>query len=327
MKKRKVSSFPLFFFFIFLFNLGTVIGARVYFSGLVFDPRVNLDEFGDEARYVTLDNCGVPPKDVFVHHVHCIPLPDNCNQTPVSGFTISRTSTYTLVSVIHRSIVAIAGSRIRATLNGVAFQSSDRSRALSTALLLPLPRLTYSIAKPILSDPSFFPLPPPPHSSHESKNERNDEGANISQSLSPSMLAIDTVWLSIGHVTAAVRIDPSHYVHVVGDERWNLTLENCRVPADRELIVNLNFEVLGDHWNESVTNREYIYIHIYIEKERKRERELVCRSTALIQPIKISMNHESPQTAKHTTRAWRRFSLHPMEIRLAGGHQFPRRFD
>lgn len=76
----------------------TVIGARVYFSGLVFDPRVNLDEFGDEARYVTLDYCGVPPKDVFVHHVHCIPLPDNCNQTPVSGFTISRSSTYSLVS-------------------------------------------------------------------------------------------------------------------------------------------------------------------------------------------------------------------------------------
>lgn len=85
----------------------TVIGARVYFSFLVFDPRVNLDEFGDEARYVTLDNCGVPPKDVFVHHVHCIPLPDNCNQTPVSGFTISRTSTYSLVSVM-RSIVAMS---------------------------------------------------------------------------------------------------------------------------------------------------------------------------------------------------------------------------
>lgn len=158
-EKKKSFIVSSLFFFIFLFNLdGTVIGARVYFSGLVFDPRVNLDEFGDEARYVTLDNCGVPPKDVFVHHVHCIPLPDNCNQTPVSGFTISRTSTYTLVSVIHRSIVAIAGSRIRATLNGVAFQSSDRSRALSTALLLPLPRPTYSIAKPILSDPSFFPL-------------------------------------------------------------------------------------------------------------------------------------------------------------------------
>lgn len=68
----------------------TVIGARIYISGLVFDPRVNLDEFGDEARYVTLDNCSVPPKDMFVHHVHCIPLPDNCNQTPISDFTINR---------------------------------------------------------------------------------------------------------------------------------------------------------------------------------------------------------------------------------------------
>lgn len=68
----------------------TVIGARIYISGLIFNPRVNLDEFGDEARYVTLDNCSVPPKDMFVHHVHCIPLPDNCNQTPVSGFTIRR---------------------------------------------------------------------------------------------------------------------------------------------------------------------------------------------------------------------------------------------
>ena len=72
----------------------TVIGARINLSFLVFDPRVNLDEFGDEARYVTLDNCSVPPKDVFVHHVHCIPLPDNCNQTPVSGFTISLRTTY-----------------------------------------------------------------------------------------------------------------------------------------------------------------------------------------------------------------------------------------
>lgn len=63
-----------------------------------------------------------------------------------------------------------------------------------------------------------------------------------------------TVCLSIGHVTAAVRIDPPHHVHVVGDERWNLTLENRRVPAYRELIVNLNFKVLGDHCNEA--NRE-----------------------------------------------------------------------
>lgn len=111
------------------------------------------------------------------------------------------------------------------------------------------------------------------------------------------MLEIDTVRLSIGHVTAAVRIDPSHYVHVVGDERWNLTLENRRVPADRELIVNLNLEVLGDHWNESVTNRENI---IYIYRERERDTELVCRSTALIHSIKISMNRElpaSPQTS------------------------------
>lgn len=111
------------------------------------------------------------------------------------------------------------------------------------------------------------------------------------------MLEIDTVRLSIGHVTAAVRIDPSHYVHVVGDERWNLTLENRRVPADRELIVNLNLEVLGDHWNESVTNRENI---IYISIYRERETELVCRSTALIHSIKISMNRElpaSPQTS------------------------------
>lgn len=110
------------------------------------------------------------------------------------------------------------------------------------------------------------------------------------------MLEIDTVRLSIGHVTAAVRIDPSHYVHVVGDERWNLTLENRRVPANRELIVNLNLEVLGDHWNESVTNRENI---IYISIYRERETELVCRSTALIHSIKISMNRElpaSPQT-------------------------------
>lgn len=111
------------------------------------------------------------------------------------------------------------------------------------------------------------------------------------------MLEIDTVRLSIGHVTAAVRIDPSHYVHVVGDERWNLTLENRRVPANRELIVNLNLEVLGDHWNESVTNREnIIYISIYGE----RETELICRSTALIHSIKISMNRElpaSPQTS------------------------------
>lgn len=111
------------------------------------------------------------------------------------------------------------------------------------------------------------------------------------------MLEIDTVRLSIGHVTAAVRIDPSHYVHVVGDERWNLTLENRRVPADRELIVNLNLEVLGDHWNERVTNRENI---IYISIYRERETELVCRSTALIHSIKISMNRElpaSPQTS------------------------------
>lgn len=111
------------------------------------------------------------------------------------------------------------------------------------------------------------------------------------------MLEIDTVRLSIGHVTAAVRIDPSHYVHVVGDERWNLTLENRRVPANRELIVNLNLEVLGDHWNESVTNRENI---IYISIYRERETELVCRSTALIHSIKISMNRElpaSPQTS------------------------------
>lgn len=111
------------------------------------------------------------------------------------------------------------------------------------------------------------------------------------------MLEIDTVRLSIGHVTAAVRIDPSHYVHVVGDERWNLTLENRRVPADRELIVNLNLEVLGDHWNESVTNRENI---IYISIYRERETELVCRLTALIHSIKISMNRElpaSPQTS------------------------------
>jgi len=100
----------------------TVIGARVYISGLVFDPRVNLDEFGDEARYVTLDNCGVPPKDVFVHHVHCIPLPDNCNQTPVSGFTIRRTSTYTQDAITHRlTTVSVVRRKREYPLPGFCF--------------------------------------------------------------------------------------------------------------------------------------------------------------------------------------------------------------
>lgn len=108
----------------------TVIGARIYVSGLIFDPRVNLDEFGDEARYVTLDNCSVPPKDVFVHHVHRIPLPDNCNQTPVSDFTIRRKSP-TLAERADRSSLDFD-------------QSQKRNKKMNRALVLQCPKLSIS---------------------------------------------------------------------------------------------------------------------------------------------------------------------------------------
>lgn len=68
---------------------------------------------------------------------------------------------------------------------------------------------------------------------------------------SASFYFLTTIWLFVGDVTAAVGIDPSHHVHVVGHERGNLTLENSRVAAYRELIVNLNFKVLGYHCNEA----------------------------------------------------------------------------
>lgn len=172
MKKKNVSSFPLFLFL----NISvqcTVIGARIYFSGLVFDPRVNLDEFGDEARYVTLDNCGVPPKDVFVHHVHCIPLPDNCNQTPVSGFTISRTSTYTLVSVI-RSIVR-CDRRFE--------NSCDATRrSFSKPIYHPrtLPRILSDYEADSIRSIDFFPPTPRIIARIEERTAHgNDEGANF----------------------------------------------------------------------------------------------------------------------------------------------------
>lgn len=47
--------------FLSCLNVCTIIGARINVSGIVFDPRVDFHEFGDEARYVTLDNSGVPP--------------------------------------------------------------------------------------------------------------------------------------------------------------------------------------------------------------------------------------------------------------------------
>lgn len=62
----------------------TVIFITIDISGIVLNPRINLDKFGNEARNVALDNCGIPTKDMFVHHVHCITLPHNCNQTPGS---------------------------------------------------------------------------------------------------------------------------------------------------------------------------------------------------------------------------------------------------
>lgn len=106
----------------------------------------------------------------------------------------------------------------------------------------------------------------------------SSQGYNIT--CIPSLLT--TVWLFVGDVTAAVGIDPSHHVHVVGHERGNLTLENGRIAAYRELIVNLNLKVLGDHCNGA----------------RKKQKLDVCpscasvsaRRCALIAPIKISMN-------------------------------------
>lgn len=123
---------------------------------------------------MTLDNCGVPPKDVFVHHVHCIPLPDNCNQTPVSGFTISRTSTYTLVSVI-RSIVTLRSAVrefVRRYSTAYLFKAFE---SLSSHHTLPRILSDYEAdsIRSIDFSPPPSPLPPFLHeSSHESKNER-----------------------------------------------------------------------------------------------------------------------------------------------------------
>lgn len=119
---------------------------------------------------MTLDNCGVPPKDVFVHHVHCIPLPDNCNQTPVSGFTISRTSTYTLVSVI-RSIVTLR-SAVREFVR--RYSTAYLFKAFESLSPHHPPPYSIRLRSRFYPIHRFFPTSPPflHESSHESKNER-----------------------------------------------------------------------------------------------------------------------------------------------------------
>lgn len=63
-----------------------------------------------------------------------------------------------------------------------------------------------------------------------------------------------TVTLVFKSELFVVRTDPFGDVYVVANERRDLTLEYRCVPADRENVVHLDFEILGYGCNENISD-------------------------------------------------------------------------